>query len=675
MALAFDRMNASQIVIFTTDRGSDRAPSGRVLRDAGYEVTETNSSEEMSGLASEDPDLIVLDTGRSAQAGVRMCQQIKAGPATASIPVLLLSAAGHESAVRVQGLEVGADAYLAEPVEARELIATVNALLRRRHVDDAVRRSEERFRTLIGATAEVVWSTDAEGQPQGDLAQWRELTGQTAEEMQGAGWLDAIHPDDQRRTARLWKKALQTGGDYNTEYRLRLRNGSYRTFVARAVPVLDNEGEVREWVGVCIDVDERRRAEEAQRFLAHAGAVLASSLNSEETLARVAELAIPTLGDWCGVYLAGDEGPVRPVATAHTDPNQAEIARQLERCYPVDLREGIRGIARVIRTGESNLIAEVVDRDLQRAADDAEHLRLLRTLRIASVLTVPMTARGLIIGALAFVASSPERRFGPADVALARELAGRAALAIDNARLYEKALVAGRAKSNFMAVMSHELRTPMNAIIGYSELLGDELTGPLLPRQKEQVERIQASSRHLLQLINEVLAFVRIDAGREEVEIGTVDLYQLVRDTAAVALPLAELKHLAFRVDVPRGSTLVHTDAPKVRQILLNLLSNAVKFTESGEVTLRARVEGGLIQLEVRDTGIGIPADQMQNIFDPFWQAEQSTNRRAEGTGLGLSVMRQLVRVLQGEVLLDSLEGQGTSFIVRLPAIPGAAAT
>jgi signal transduction histidine kinase len=423
-----------------------------------------------------------------------------------------------------------------------------------------------------------------------------------------------------------------------------------------------------------VDVHERRRAEEAQRFLAHAGAVLASSLNSEETLACVAELAVPTLGDWCGVYLAGDEGSVQTVAAAHTDVDQAEIARQLERCYPVDLREGIRGIARVIRTGEPNLIVPVGDEDLQRVAHDAEHLRLLRALRIASVLTVPMTARGQIIGALAFVATSPERRFGPAEVALAEELAGRAALAIDNARLYEKALVASRAKSNFLAVMSHELRTPMNAIIGYSELLRDELMGPLLPRQREQVERIQASSGHLLQLINEVLAFARIDAGREEVEIEPVDLYQLVRDTAAVVLPLAELKHLAFQLDVPGGGALVHTDTPKVRQILLNLLSNAVKFTEAGEVTLRARVEGGMIQLEVRDTGIGIPAEQMQNIFDPFWQAEQSTNRRAEGTGLGLSVMRQLVRLLQGEVLLDSVEGQGTSFVVRLPTNPAAAA-
>ncbi|MDQ3521464.1 MAG: ATP-binding protein, partial [Gemmatimonadota bacterium] len=285
---------------------------------------------------------------------------------------------------------------------------------------------------------------------------------------------------------------------------------------------------------------------------------------------------------------------------------------------------------------------------------------------------VPMTARGLIIGALAFVAGSSERRFGPGDLSLAEELAGRAALAIDNARLYEKVLVASRAKSNFLAVMSHELRTPMNAIIGYSELLGDELTGPLLPRQKEQVERIQASSRHLLQLINEVLAFARIDAGREELEIDTVELYQLVRDTAAVVLPLAELKHLAFRLDLPDGAALVHTDAPKVRQILLNLLSNSVKFTETGEVVLRARVDGEMIQLEVRDTGIGIPEDQMQNIFDPFWQAEQSTNRRAEGTGLGLSVMRQMVRLLGGEVLLDSMPGEGTSFLVRLPAHPEA---
>ena len=661
------------LVIKVGDQLPDRPTPARVLRQAGFEVSEAAPDAASSRIAAEEPDLVVLDVRTDDDAGLEVCRRIKANPAAGSIPVLLLSSETPDVDARVEGLEGGADAYLAQPVEPRELTATLNALLRSHHIEEAVRRSEERFRALIEATAQVTWTTNPEGRVETELPQWQALTGETAEQVRGEGWLDALHPDDRDRAAGAWRKAVREQGAYDIEYRVRMVDGTYRMFYARGVPVFDGDGAVREWVGICVDIHSRVRAEQGQRFLADAGAVLTSSLDLDETLAHIAELAVPTLGDGCGVYTVGDDSVIRLVTISHSDPARLELLREMERRFPVD-PESPRGVGRVIRTGRADLVADLCTSYLEEVARAPEHRQLLREIGIRSMITVPLVARGQTLGALAFLTSSPDRRLDEVDLRLAEELARRAALAVDNARLYESALVASQAKSSFLAVMSHELRTPLNAIIGYSELLGDGVAGPLLPKQQEQVGRVQASARHLLQLINEVLAFARIEAGREEVQVEPVDLYHLVRETAALVEPLASLKELSLRVEVPDGLAMVNTDPGKVRQILLNLLSNAVKFTDSGEVLLRARVDPDMIHLEVSDTGIGIPAEQMRKIFDPFWQIEQSSTRRAGGTGLGLSVMRQLVHLLGGEVILSSTEGEGSTFVVRLPTLASAAA-
>ena len=224
-------------------------------------------------------------------------------------------------------------------------------------------------------------------------------------------------------------------------------------------------------------------------------------------------------------------------------------------------------------------------------------------------------------------------------------------------------------KSDFLATMSHELRTPLNAIIGYASLLADEIPGPVTPDQQRQLERVRLSARHLLTLIDEVLTFSRLEAGRETVVTEPVDVARALDEAATLVQPLAASKGLTFRVEGPAQPLIVATDAGKLRQILVNLLSNAVKFTERGEVVLSARVDGPLLCVEVRDTGIGIAPAHLERIFEPFWQVEAAVSRRAPGTGLGLSVSRRLARLLGGELEVESAPGQGSRFCVRLPGV------
>ncbi|HEX2079896.1 MAG TPA: ATP-binding protein [Longimicrobium sp.] len=411
---------------------------------------------------------------------------------------------------------------------------------------------------------------------------------------------------------------------------------------------------------------ERRREEQEQRFLAEAGSLLASSLDVEATLSGVARLCTPFLADYCVVDVADEGGALRRVAAAHADPRRQPLADAL-RPFPPDRRSPEHPSLRALRTGEAQLVPQVDDAYLRTMAVNAAHLAVLRRLRPASLLVVPMVARGRTVGVIALCLAESGRRYGPAELPLAEEVGRRAALAVDNARLYQAASTANQAKGEFLAVMSHELRTPLNAILGYTDLLLMGVPHPLPDGSARQVARIGTSARHLLQIIEQILAFSRLEAGREEVHPEEVELGELVRETAALIQPLAGQKGLEFTLEVPARPVRLRTDPGKLRQILLNLLSNAIKFTEAGQVGLSARAVRGGVRIEVSDTGVGLAPEHLERVFEPFWQADHSRTRQAGGTGLGLSVTRQLAHLLGGRVSAQSQLGQGTTLTVCLP--------
>ncbi|GAC1688670.1 MAG: hypothetical protein NVS9B3_07250 [Gemmatimonadaceae bacterium] len=433
------------------------------------------------------------------------------------------------------------------------------------------------------------------------------------------------------------------------------------------------------FTGYLRDLSERKRADDALAFLAHASRALSSSLDIETTLATVSELAVSGLADGCLITLVADPASPRPfwhVRPASRDPAKAAMSAEIERHFPLP-PDAPAGFPRVIRTGESEVVDEAgMERTMVAVAQSDEHLALLRRLDIRASMCVPLIASGRVLGAITLVRHGPERSppFGPADLTRAEELARRAALAIDHAQLYARerqaradAESANRAKSEFLAVMSHELRTPLNAIIGYTALLAEDLMGELSDKQRATLDRVRSSARHLLALVDEVLSFARLEAGREEVNWRPVDPVELARDAAAITEPDAAARGLAFRMDLPETAPRFPSDATKIRQILLNLLSNAVKYTEQGSVTLKLTVSSDAVVYTVADTGVGIAAEHMGRIFDSFYQVNQGTTRVVGGTGLGLSVARRLARVLGGDVTLASAPGQGSVFTLSLP--------
>jgi signal transduction histidine kinase len=470
------------------------------------------------------------------------------------------------------------------------------------------------------------------------------------------------------------------------------RGGAPATVELRARPVQwDGTGA---YVVTLRDVTERRRSEEMERgriradaarqeaeratrraeFLALASGVLNATLDVQTVLDQLAGLAVPTLAEYALVHWRGEKGEATQTAALH---GHDAAQRMLDALPPLDT-DGGSAVARVLRSGRAEWHPGGA---LPRDADPDPTGGALHALSPAAWLVVPLSVRGRVLGVLTLCRDAPDSAYDESEVGLAEELARRGALAAENARLFRAAQAASRAKSQFLATVSHEIRTPINAVMGYGELLEMGLGGELSEKAAEYVARIQGSSRHLLSLVNDVLDLSKIEAGEMAVRSEALPLRSTADRAMEQVEPQARAKAIALSLawDCPEDDVYVG-DEDRVSQVLVNLLSNAVKFTEpGGSVTMTCSAGAGApptltdeheqvwVAVEVADTGIGIPPDKLEAVFEPFMQVDGSHTRREGGTGLGLAISRRLARLMDGELTVESTPGQGSRFTLWLP--------
>jgi PAS domain S-box-containing protein len=418
---------------------------------------------------------------------------------------------------------------------------------------------------------------------------------------------------------------------------------------------------------------EQRQAREAAdqarnqaAFLAQAGTALSASLDYEATLSAVAQLAVPTIADWCAVDIIGDRGALQRLATAHVDPGKVELARTLHERYPPE--PGVAGgVHEVIRTGQPAFMSRIPRELLDRAARDEEHRRIISELQLSSYMCVPLVAQGKAFGAITFVSAESGREYSEADLRFARELAGRASLAVENARAYARANEASRLKDEFLATLSHELRTPLNAVLGYARMLR---LGTMPPEKaKPALEIVERNATSLKQIIEDVLDVSRIVAGRLRLNVEPVDLPAVLQESCATVMPAADAKGVRVEAIIDPLTTPVSGDPDRLQQVVWNLLSNAIKFTpRGGKVQLRLSRVDSHVEISVSDTGRGISADFLPFVFDRFRQADGTFSREQGGLGLGLAIAKQLTELHGGTISASSHGlGRGATFTVRLP--------
>ncbi|CAN5554354.1 hypothetical protein BH09GEM1_BH09GEM1_10100 [soil metagenome] len=296
-------------------------------------------------------------------------------------------------------------------------------------------------------------------------------------------------------------------------------------------------------------------------------------------------------------------------------------------------------------------------------------IRVLPDLPIGPILVAPLRAHNEMLGVISVsrgVAASP---FAANERHALRELADHAALAVHKSLLLLRAQSADRAKSRFLATMSHELRTPLTALAGYHELLIDQVIGPITDAQLDILERVRSVTTHLSSMIEEILSFTSLEEGKEIVRPSEFLVADLLRAAVAVVQPLADQKKLPVAIELPRAHVRMTSDIDKLRQVLVNLLGNAVKFTDTGRIVARVREVGGVVWIEVQDSGIGIAAAEQMRLFRPFAQVDSGLTRRHGGTGLGLYISRRMVTLLGGHIEVSSVPEKGSTFRIALPKV------
>jgi PAS domain S-box-containing protein len=558
-----------------------------------------------------------------------------------------------------------------------------------------VRNSEERIHRLVDANVIGIVFWEASGRITEANESFLQLVGYTREELLSGGvsWRDMTPSEYRFLDDRARDEVVATGRTTPYEKEFLAKSGQRvpvlvggASFSAPGQP--PNEGvafilDLREQVRLRVARDDLLVQEQKARIetevansrlllLVEGSKRLAATLKVADTLTALAEIAVPALADWSYVVYRGSNG-ASAVASAHGDPNKRELLRRLHDCSPeLDAPEGA---PRVFRTGEIALYEDVTPEQLAPVAPkwalvgtrDPQHLRLIRELGMRSLLCVPIRGRRAVDAVVMLVAASDPRRYGREDVILAEDLAGRAAVALENGRLLAEALEAIQVRDTFLSVAAHELRTPLTSLLLHVEMQKRAIEAGTLDagRALRAVTATHAQARRLDGLIDTLLDVARLSAGPLVLEVESVDIAQIVRDTVATMAIDADRAGCSLEVAVPPRQVTGRWDPARIEQVVRNLLSNAIKFGPQRPIEVALEATADQVRLSVRDHGIGVAQNERSRIFRRFERAVSA--RHFGGLGLGLYISGQILRAHHGSLRVESEPGAGACFIAELP--------
>jgi PAS domain S-box-containing protein len=552
----------------------------------------------------------------------------------------------------------------------------------------AVEGNEALFRTMVEHTFDVIHLTDSEGIIRYMNSAAEEVLGYRPEELIGRSGNDLLHPEDREIGRATMEQAFRSADEIvSTEVRVHHADGSWRTCEVRGRRLGDEapgmllvltrdiseaKAAERDRASLLAEAEAARAAAEgAERkaaFLAEVTRLLDASFDYESAFQQLARLVVPTLGDYCLLDETTPEGGLRRVALAHRT-SEKELLLRPDASHPPEADPASHPVVNVVRSGRPLLVPVVTPDVIDHLAHDESHLEAYRTLGIHSFLIAPLVARGRTLGAITLVRGETDAAYTEEDLALAEEVASRAAVAIDNARLYQLSREATTARDRILAVVSHDLRNPLATILLNSTAVSDGLADePAAAWVRDPLEWVARSAEQMNRLIDDLLDISRIESGNLSIDPVAVSSVALVREAADIFRSLARNRGIDLRVETPGSCPPVHADTGRILQVFSNLIGNAMKFTgEGGAISISVTCGDGEVTFVVEDTGQGIAPDKLPHIFERFWQATRSDRR---GAGLGLAIVKGLVDAHGGRVWVESEVDVGTTVRFALPALP-----
>ncbi len=542
-------------------------------------------------------------------------------------------------------------------------IVTILAL-RHKRVEQDLRQSEERFRALVEASAQIVWTTDADGNVIEDSPSWRAFTGQSYEQWQGSGWLNAYHPDDRKRIQTNWQRAVTEKTPLEAQYRLRRHDGQWRWVWVGAVPLLAADGSVSGWVGMNMDITERQQAEADTLFLLDLGECIRLASDPDELTWAVAVAVGEHLQvERCGfieIEIENDR------VTVHRDyhPHAPSVVGT----YPLCAFNPA-----VIRTGKAGHNTVICDTALDPRT--AECVEAYRQLGVGAFAAVPLLRNGRMVAGLIIAAREP-RDWSERESSLITTVAERTWLAVEKLRLdralrqSEEALREGdRHKDEFLATLAHELRNPLSLIRNVVNLI--QIPGSSEDELRWGRDIIDRQVNYLTRLTDDLFDVSRITRQQLDLKKERFELSEVVEAAVESSRPFIDGRGHKLSVTLSPEPIYVEGDRIRLAQVFMNLLSNAAKYTpQAGRIWLNVEAEGDSAVIRVIDTGLGIAPENLPHVFDLFYQVDRSFIRAEGGLGLGLTLVRRLIDLHGGTIEAHSAgANRGTEFIVRLPLL------
>jgi signal transduction histidine kinase len=409
-----------------------------------------------------------------------------------------------------------------------------------------------------------------------------------------------------------------------------------------------------------------RKSIDGLEYLAKVSKILSSSLDYTKTLTNTVQILVPEIADWCSISMLNPDNSIEQLAIAHIDPKKVKWAKKLNRQNPETL-EDAGGMANVLRNGTSEIYPVVTDDMLVASAKDEQQLKLLRKLNLTSVMLIPLTVQHKTIGGISFISTSADHHYTHADVALAEEIASRAALAIHNSFLFTESQKALTLRDEFISIASHELKTPITSLKMYGQIVHQQLmeqgidTSILssLTKMNGQVDR-------LTMLVNDMLNVSKIQLGKLEFNEDNFNLQKMVNDTVEIVQSNAPKHHIVIEGNITKS---VWGDKDRISQVLINLLTNAIKYSPHEykiKVTLSEK-KRGVAEVKVQDYGIGIDKEQQAKIFTRFYRVSGPDEKTFPGLGIGLYISSEIIRRHGGTLEVNSVKGKGSTFCFTVP--------